>query len=166
MGKEFLTPLHSSTAHWHVLLRLALLAILESLLAGYWHTEVLFLTLQWVMRYWQVFLVQQILLKKQITSTEQRVLCILAFLASNFSQEFSYFVFRIVVNSIFQFTTAFSSLLAALFPFKYQWMNLIYNEIYHPILLWYIACIPKYGKRQLYDKLTEELEPIRNGKIF
>lgn len=45
-------------------------------------------------------------------------------------------------------------------------MNLIYNEIYHPILLWYIACIPKYGKHQLHDKLTEELEPIRNGKIF
>ena len=43
-------------------------------------------------------------------------------------------------------------------------MNLIYNEIYHPILLWYIACIPKYGKHQLYDKLTEELEPIQGAK--
>ena len=42
-GKEFLSPFNSSTTHWHVLLRLALLAILESLLAGYWHTEVLVL---------------------------------------------------------------------------------------------------------------------------
>ena len=32
-GKEFLSPLRSSTVHWHVLLRLALLAILESLQA-------------------------------------------------------------------------------------------------------------------------------------
>ena len=37
----------------------------------------------------------------------------------------------------------------------------------YTIQLWYIACIPKYGmKRQLYDKLTKELEPIRNGKLF